>query len=135
MKKVALVTGGVGGIGSAICKILAKSGHTVISTFFSSEEKANQWLIKNKSEGFDFKIFKCDVSDFEACKSLVANIKQEFGSVDVLVNNAGITSDQITSLVGSKISGTEIITDSKKLLLTNEERNTMFGSFIFSLIC
>ncbi len=93
MKKVALVTGGVGGIGSAICKILAKSGHTVISTFFSSEEKANQWLIKNKSEGFDFKIFKCDVSDFEACKSLVANIKQEFGSVDVLVNNAGITSD------------------------------------------
>lgn len=93
MTKVALVTGGMGGLGTAMCKALAKSGHTVVSTYSSDEEKANAWLAKAAADGFVVKAYQCDVSNYESCTEAVAKIKQEIGSIDILVNNAGITRD------------------------------------------
>ncbi len=90
--KVALVTGGTRGIGSAICVQLASSGAKV-ATNYRNEENARVWLAENKAKGFDFKAYHVDVTDFDGCAKMVAQIEQELGPVDILVNNAGITWD------------------------------------------
>jgi acetoacetyl-CoA reductase len=90
--KVALVTGGTRGIGSAICVQLASSGAKV-ATNYRNEENARTWLAENKSKGFDFKTYHVDVTDFDGCGKMVAQIEQELGPIDILVNNAGITWD------------------------------------------
>ena len=93
MKKVALVTGGLGGLGTAMCKALSQSGHLVVTTYSGNEEKKANWQAKMKVEGFEFALYKCDVADYESCAEAIAGIKQEVGSIDILVNNAGITRD------------------------------------------
>ncbi|MDX1519748.1 MAG: acetoacetyl-CoA reductase [Gammaproteobacteria bacterium] len=90
--KVALVTGGTGGIGAAICLKLADSGARV-ATNYRNEEKARQWQESVKAKGYDIKIYQADVSDSEACADLVKQVEQDLGPVDILVNNAGITKD------------------------------------------
>lgn len=92
-KKVALVTGGLGGLGTAMCKALATSGHVVVTTYSGNEEKKANWQSELKTEGFEFISYKCDVADYDSCAIAVAKIKQDVGSIDVLVNNAGITRD------------------------------------------
>lgn len=92
-KRIALVTGGMGGIGTAICKALAESGHTVITTY-SKPGKEQAWLADMKGMGFsDIHAYQCDVTDTAACASMLAQAQQDVGAVDVLVNNAGITRD------------------------------------------
>lgn len=91
-KRIALVTGGMGGIGSAICKALADSGHTVVTTY-SKPGKEQAWLADMKGMGYDCHAFQCDVSDFDSCQQAIASITQQIGAIDVLVNNAGITRD------------------------------------------
>ncbi|RMC98500.1 acetoacetyl-CoA reductase [Aquitalea palustris] len=92
-KRIALVTGGMGGIGTAICKALAESGHTVITTY-SKPGKEQAWLADMKGMGFaDIHAYQCDVTDTAACAAMLARAQQEVGAVDVLVNNAGITRD------------------------------------------
>ncbi|MEQ6290707.1 beta-ketoacyl-ACP reductase [Vogesella sp. GCM10023246] len=91
-KRIALVTGGMGGIGTAICKALAEAGHTVVTTY-SRPGKEGAWLADMKGQGFDVHAVQCDVTDFDACQVAVAKIQTEIGPVDVLVNNAGITRD------------------------------------------
>jgi acetoacetyl-CoA reductase len=93
MSKVALVTGGMGGLGVAMCKSLAKDGYTVVTTYAGNEEKCKNFLAVTKAEGFNFKAYKCDVSDYDSCVHAVAKIRQEVGNIDILVNNAGITRD------------------------------------------
>ncbi len=91
--RVALVTGGTGGIGAAICKQLADSGAKV-ATNYRNEEKAQKWLAGTKAQGYDFKIYQIDVADFDACRELVTRIEQDLlGPIDIVVNNAGITLD------------------------------------------
>lgn len=91
-KRIALVTGGMGGIGTAICKALAQSGHTVATTY-SKPGKEQAWLADMRGLGFDVHAFQCDVSDFDSCQQAIAEIKEQLGQIDVLVNNAGITRD------------------------------------------
>ncbi|KMJ54849.1 3-ketoacyl-ACP reductase [Vogesella sp. EB] len=91
-KRIALVTGGMGGIGTAICKALADSGH-IVATTYSKPGKDQAWLADMKGQGYDFHAFQCDVSDFDSCQQAVAAITEQLGPVDVLVNNAGITRD------------------------------------------
>ncbi|PXX50404.1 MULTISPECIES: acetoacetyl-CoA reductase [Aquitalea] len=92
-KRIALVTGGMGGIGTAICKALAESGHTVITTY-SKPGKEQAWLADMKGLGFtDIHAYQCDVTDTAACAAMLAKAQAEVGAVDVLVNNAGITRD------------------------------------------
>ncbi len=93
MAKIALVTGGMGGLGTAMCKALAKSGHTVVTTYVGDDEYAQSWLTKTKAEGFDFKAYRCDVSDWDSAVEAVNKIKADVGTIDILVNNAGITRD------------------------------------------
>ncbi|MCC2625897.1 MAG: beta-ketoacyl-ACP reductase [Burkholderiales bacterium] len=92
-KKIALVTGGMGGLGTAMCKLLAKSGFTVVTTYMSDEDKKAKWLADMSKDGYDIKAYKCDVASYDSCTGTVTKIKEELGAVDVLVNNAGITRD------------------------------------------
>jgi acetoacetyl-CoA reductase len=92
-KRVALVTGGMGGLGEAICIKLAALGYTVITTYSPSNTKAREWLQTMRAQGFDFYAYACDVTDWESCQVCVRKVTTEIGPVDVLVNNAGITRD------------------------------------------
>jgi acetoacetyl-CoA reductase len=93
MARVALVTGGMGGLGEAVCIKLAALGYKVVTTYSPGNKKVDGWLASTKEMGFDFKAYECDVSDFESAQACVEKIEQEVGPVDVLVNNAGITRD------------------------------------------
>lgn len=90
--KVALVTGGTGGIGAAICLRLADAGARV-ATNYRNEEKARAWQEEVMKKGYEIAIYQADVSDYDACEKLVADITSDLGPIDILVNNAGITKD------------------------------------------
>jgi acetoacetyl-CoA reductase len=92
VRRVTLVTGGTGGIGTAICKKLANQGHLVITTY-RNEEKAQAWEAEMKAEGYSFALYKCDVSDYADSEKMVKSVIQNFGPIQILVNNAGITRD------------------------------------------
>ena len=93
MARVALVTGGMGGLGEAICIKLAALGYKVVTTHSPGNTKAHEWLQAMNNMGYGFKAVPCDVADFDSCKACVAEVTKEVGPVDVLVNNAGITRD------------------------------------------
>lgn len=92
VQRVVLVTGGTGGIGSAICQRLARQGH-VVATTYRNEEKARAWQEEMKKQGFTFHLYKCDVASFEECQKTVKAVVQELGPIQILVNNAGVTRD------------------------------------------
>ena len=93
MARVALVTGGMGGLGEAVCFKLAALGYTVVTTYSPGNTKVNSWLGATKEQGYNFKAYPCDVADYDSAQACVAKIVAEVGPVDVLVNNAGITRD------------------------------------------
>jgi len=95
--RVALVTGGTGGIGTAICRRLADLGaKTVIASDILDDDKLQAWTETQKSEGYaNIVAMRGDVTDFAACEQLITNITEQFGSMDVLINNAGITKDGV----------------------------------------
>lgn len=88
MTRTALVTGGTRGIGAAIARALSNSGHQVVATYQGNDQAATAFT---RDTGIATR--KWDVADFEACQQGVGDVIEEFGSVDVLVNNAGITRD------------------------------------------
>lgn len=91
---VALVTGGLGGIGSEISRKLSENGYTVVATTFNKEiEKSDDWLVGQKEAGFDFLVEEADVTDFEACGAMIKRVEESVGPIEVLVNCAGITRD------------------------------------------
>ena len=91
-QRVAVVTGGIGGIGSRICMALARDGKTVIAVDLPARaERLDEF--KREVESLDIHFAAADVADHAACVELVAGIQQQFGSLDILVNNAGITRD------------------------------------------
>ena len=92
-RRVALVTGGMGGLGEAICIKLAALGDDVITTYSPGNSKAHDWLASMKSAGYSFRAYPCDVADFASAANCVATITEEVGPIDILVNNAGITRD------------------------------------------
>ena len=93
MQRVALVTGGMGGLGEAICIKLAALGYKVVTTYSPSNTKAKEWVRTMNDMGYGFKAYACDVTDFDSCKDCVAQVGKEVGPIEVLVNNAGITRD------------------------------------------
>ncbi len=90
--KVALITGGSRGIGRGIVESFAKQGAQVAFTYAGSVEKAAE-LEKSLSSTTKIKGFQSDASDFDAAQKLVDDVIAEFGKVDILINNAGITKD------------------------------------------
>ena len=93
MSRTALVTGGMGGLGEAVCIKLAALDFKVVTTFSPGNTKVDDWLKGMHALGFAFKAYACDVTDFESARACVAAVSSEVGPVDVLVNNAGITRD------------------------------------------
>ena len=93
MPRVAVVTGGMGGLGEAICMKLAKMGYEVVATYSPNNQKHTGWLAEMQRQGYDFRAVPVDVTDYESCQKAVAQITKDLGPVDVLVNNAGITRD------------------------------------------
>jgi len=93
---IALITGGTGGIGTAICQQLSKAGMKVVATCYSKDDnsdKINDWLGEQQKSGYDFSVFPINVEDFDACAKTISAIEEAIGPIDVLVNNAGITRD------------------------------------------
>jgi len=93
MQRVALVTGGMGGLGEAICLKLAALGDKVVTTYSPNNTKAQEWLRRMNDMGYGFKAYPCDVTDFDSAHECVTTVTNDIGPVDVLVNNAGITRD------------------------------------------
>jgi len=95
MKRVALVTGGVGGIGTAICKRLAGDGHFVVANFAipGSEDRWREAMAAAGLNGSTSGLAFGDVTDFDAMGAMVRKIEADHGSIDILVNCAGITRD------------------------------------------
>jgi acetoacetyl-CoA reductase len=93
--RVALVTGGTGGIGTAICQRLAREGYRVVANHHPSEqEAADVWRQARQEDGLEIDPIAGDVSSFEDSARMVGEIAQRFGAVDVIVNCAGITRDK-----------------------------------------
>lgn len=88
MSRVALVTGGSRGIGAAISKTLSENGYKVAATYAGNDEKASEF-----TQETGIKTYKWDVSDYDACAAGIAQVEADIGSVEILVNNAGITRD------------------------------------------
>ena len=93
-KKVAYVTGGMGGIGTAICQRLHKDGFTVVAGCGPTRDHA-KWLAEQKAEGFEFHASVGNVGDWQSTVEAFSAAKAAHGPIDVLVNNAGITRDRM----------------------------------------
>ncbi|MGN1191269.1 MAG: 3-oxoacyl-[acyl-carrier-protein] reductase [Dorea sp.] len=91
--KVAVVTGASRGIGRAIALKLASLGAAVVVNYNGSREKAEKVKQKIEDNGGNASIYQCNVSDYEACQNMMQSIIEEYGRIDILINNAGITRD------------------------------------------
>ena len=99
-QRVAVVTGGMGGLGEAICVKLAQMGFKVVTTFSPGNTKSSEWLAEMKKKGHEIRAVPADVTDYDSCAKAVKQIEAEAGPVDVLVNNAGITRDMTFRKMG-----------------------------------
>jgi 3-oxoacyl-[acyl-carrier protein] reductase len=100
--KIALVTGASKGIGRAICVELANSGYRIVVNYMSDEKGAVDTLELVRKSGSDGQIMQFDVSDFNKTQNAVENIFKENGSIDALINNAGITADSLFIMMPRK---------------------------------
>jgi acetoacetyl-CoA reductase len=92
-QRVALITGGMGGLGETISVKMADAKYRVAVTYSPSNKTSGQWLSGMKEKGYEFQAYPCDVADYESCKTCVDTVARDFGPIDILVNNAGITRD------------------------------------------
>jgi len=94
-KKIALVTGGTGGIGTAICNRLVQENFEVIASYYPADkESAERWAQERAKEGVDVALVACDVSSAEDSARMVRELEERFGAVEILVNCAGTTRDK-----------------------------------------
>ncbi len=96
-QRIALVTGGTGGIGTAICRKLADDGFTVVAGYYHQgrHEAAQTWQALQREAGYAIHLQYGNVSEFEDCRRMIADIEERLGPVSVLVNNAGVTRDGV----------------------------------------
>src|ERR1700675_838651 len=92
-KRLAVVTGGMGGLGEAISMKLHDTDHAVVVTYSPTNAGADDWLARMESQGYMFRAYPVDVADYDSCQHCAARIQAEVGPVDILVNNAGVTRD------------------------------------------
>lgn len=93
--KVALVTGGSRGIGEAIVRAFVDAGATVAFTYISSSTRADALVEELSGDGVTIKALQSDASSFEQAETLIKSVLEEFGRIDILINNAGITRDNL----------------------------------------
>jgi acetoacetyl-CoA reductase len=92
-QKIAYVTGGMGGIGTEICKRLCRDGAQVIAGCGPQSPRKERWLASMRDQGFEIVASEGNVADWESTKNAFDRVKAELGPIDILVNNAGITND------------------------------------------
>src|SRR5437899_2650644 len=93
--RIVFVSGGMGGIGTAICRRFAQSGHTVVAGCLPGYERKKEWLEAMRGQGFKVHAAEGDVAHFDSCAEMFYNVRSIVGPVDILVNNAGITRDSV----------------------------------------
>lgn len=94
MSRIAVVTGGIGGIGTATCRALCQQGRRVIAAYHvDDEERAVAWQLEMEAQSFKVSVYPVDITNFASCQQLVERITSEIGPIDILINNAGITRD------------------------------------------
>src|SRR5436853_3285280 len=84
-QRVALVTGGMGGLGEAICMKLERMGVKVIVTYSPSNTKYKEWLSEMEAQGHKFFAYPCDVTDYDSCQKMVAQVTKDHGPIDILI--------------------------------------------------
>ena len=99
-QRIAVVTGGMGGLGESISTKMADAGYKVVVTYSPSNTKYKAWLDEMKSQGYGFGAYPVDVANFDDCAAKTQRITAEIGAVDILVNNAGITRDMTFKKMG-----------------------------------
>jgi acetoacetyl-CoA reductase len=92
-KRIALVTGGMGGIGHSICQALHDQGNHVVAAYSRKLEAALKWQAEQEEAGYHFDIAYGDVTDFSSCEKMIKEVETDIGPIDILINNAGITRD------------------------------------------
>lgn len=93
-KRNALVTGGMGGIGTAICRALHRAGFGVATTYIHDSGRETRWLEAQAAAGCPgIRAYYCDIGEWGDCESLRDKVLADFDSIDVLINNAGVTRD------------------------------------------
>lgn len=94
-KRIAVVTGGMGGIGQAICKALHQQNIHVVASYHrgGNHAEAKEWQEQQKKLGFNFDIVYANVTDFTSCENMINHVLTNIGPIAILVNNAGITRD------------------------------------------
>ncbi|MGG7651108.1 3-oxoacyl-[acyl-carrier-protein] reductase [Pseudomonas frederiksbergensis] len=112
--RIALVTGGMGGIGTAISQRLYKEGFKVIVGCSSDSPRKKEWMASQQEAGYQFECIYGDITDWESTRKAFEMAREQFGPIDVLVNNAGITRDasfrKLTpedwnAVIGTNLSG------------------------------
>ena len=91
--RIALITGGMGGLGETISTKMADAGYRVAVTYSPTNRTSARWVAEMHDAGYEFRAYPCDVSDFESCSACVEKVEKDYGPIDILVNNAGITRD------------------------------------------
>jgi len=94
-ERVAFVTGGMGGIGTAICKRLAVNGNKVVANCLPGYDKKEEWLGSMRAQGYAVHAAEGNVDEFDSCADMFYRIGSIIGPIDILVNNAGITRDGV----------------------------------------
>ena len=94
-KRIAYVTGGMGGIGTAICQRLHKDGYTVVAGCGPNSQRKTRWLDEQKALGYEFVASEGNVADWDSTAVAFEKVKKDVGEIDILVNNAGITRDVV----------------------------------------
>ena len=92
-KQLAVVTGGMGGLGESISTKMADAGYKVVVTYSPSNTKYKAWLDEMRGKGYSFAAYPVDVVSYEDSEAKCAQIQKDCGDIDILVNNAGITRD------------------------------------------
>jgi acetoacetyl-CoA reductase len=94
-QRIAYVTGGMGGIGTAICKRFCQEGYTVVAGCGPNSVRKDNWLRDMAAQGFNIIASEGNVADWDSTKTAFDKVKTDLGAIDILVNNAGITRDAV----------------------------------------
>lgn len=100
--KTALITGASKGIGKAVAELFVQQGANVAFTYLSSTEKAQALEKELSASGTRVKGYRSDAADFAAAEQLIADVVSDFGQLDILINNAGITKDNLLLRIGEQ---------------------------------
>ena len=95
IQRVAFITGGMGGIGTAVCRRLGEAGHKVVAGCLPGYEPRDEWLKTMRGEGFKVFAAEGNVEDYDSCADMFYRVRSAVGPVDILVNAAGITRDGV----------------------------------------